>query len=79
MNKFTAKEAHQLSDFFADECAVQMNAVMTAIRMHALKGLYTFVYTGKLCEKVVAELKEMGYSIFNGKDNVYEYFWYIKW
>jgi hypothetical protein len=79
MNKISAKEARRLSDLFASECTVQLNAVMNAIRMHALKGQYTFVYSGTICEKAVDELKELGYNIAKGDDDAYENFWYIKW
>jgi hypothetical protein len=79
MSKLSAEQARKQSEQYADECAMQMSKIMHEIHQHTLRGLFTFVYTGKLCEKVVDELKELGYSIFNGNNNTYENFWYIKW
>ena len=79
MNKISAKTAREQSELYADECAMQMNRIMNEIQMHMYKGLFTFVYTGKLCDKVVDELQELGYSVFNGNNNAYEHYWYIKW
>ena len=79
MNKISARTAREQSALYADECAMQMNKIMNEIQQHVFKGLFTFVYTGKLCDKVVDELRELGYNIFNGNDTAYENFWYIKW
>lgn len=78
MNNLTAKQAHKLSVLCMQEYHVQLNKVMAAIRDHASRGLFTFVYSGTICEKVVDELKELGYNIVKG-DDAYENFWYIKW
>jgi len=78
MNKFSAAHARKQSELYADECIMQMSKIMNEIQMHTCKGLFTFVYTGILCEKVVDELKQLGYSIFHGNDT-YENYWYIKW
>jgi len=79
MNKLSAEQARKQSEFYTDECNQQMHAIMNEIHNHIAKGLYTFIYTGKLCEKVVDELEELGYIIFNGNNNAYEQYWYIKW
>lgn len=79
MNKISARTAREQSVLYADECAMQMNKIMNEIQQHVFKGLFTFVYTGKLCDKVVDELRELGYNIFNGNDTAYEQYWYIKW
>ena len=79
MNKLSAVQARKQSEQYADECIMQMNKIMDEIHQHTLKGLFTFIYIGKLCEKVVDELRELEYSVFNGNNNTYENHWYIKW
>lgn len=79
MDNLTAKQAHALSVLCTQEHHVQMNKIMAAIREHASRGLFTFVYHGELLKKTVEELQELGYVVSNGNDNAYENFWYIKW